>query len=441
MKVQNILLLLVTSALLRAGTPTIEFTYIPPIGSTEEVRAKTTDVDVTKYGVSMIIKVVGTYWTKPFWSTPITPFSPNGTWQNRYATGGQDPMAEQIILYVVPLDYAIPLLSGQTRIPQEIEDHAIAKAVTNRSFPGAGEITFAGYKWAKKVTGDYVWGPGPNHFGADNAYVDPQGKLHLKITCTNGVWYCGELILKESLGFGRYSFTLETNLGEFPGAIVFGFFTFDEDAGYPYREIDIEFSNGAVVGSDNPWQYVIQPYQNGSRYRFSAPAGINRSTHAFTWVSGMVSFASYENPPTSNWYDLTYQMDFTFLLDSMWWRGTTPTFSVRSPTNYVYSDGTVAPQSMYYQARLESFAENGEPEAFEKSTIKSLVVSETGNEKLHINLWLFEGAPPGNEGETFEVMISDFKFEPLDSRTITPTLKLTEYDQAFRRIQLTLPSQ
>lgn len=69
-------------------------------------------------------------------------------------------------------------------------------------------ITFAGREWLVKDWGATTFGPGPNYFSDSirNVWVDQSGRLHLKLTKQNGTWYAAEVIAKESLGHGKYSF-------------------------------------------------------------------------------------------------------------------------------------------------------------------------------------------------------------------------------------------
>lgn len=176
-----------------ADSPSIQFTYVPPVGSGDLVRGLVQDVDRTTHGVALAIDVFGTWWTKPYWATPIYSIEADNTFAMPYNTGGQDGCADKFAAFVVRLDYAIPLLSGQGSIPPEYYSNSIASVMTNRGF--ASTFNFAGREWKKKDTGACVWGPGPNYFSGDNVYVDGDGKLHLAITSTNDIWYCAEALL------------------------------------------------------------------------------------------------------------------------------------------------------------------------------------------------------------------------------------------------------
>ncbi|HQA53253.1 MAG TPA: hypothetical protein PK419_10400, partial [Spirochaetota bacterium] len=131
-------------------------------------------------------------------------------------------------------------------------------------------LFFSGYTWQVK-TGDEKMGPGPNYFSnnAKNAWVDSSGYLHLAITNRNGEWQCAEVICTESLGYGTYSFDVDTPADAIDKNTVLGLFTWDDDFPSFYREIDIEISRW---GEDRPYpntQFVVQPYtRDGNIHRF-----------------------------------------------------------------------------------------------------------------------------------------------------------------------------
>src|SRR5438552_3951667 len=95
-----------------AFAQSIDFTFIPPLGSFEYLRGQVRGVDPTKYGIAVVIDVFGTSWTKPYFNQPISPISSDGTFDIPIVTGGQDACAQGIWAGAVPLDYPIPLISG-----------------------------------------------------------------------------------------------------------------------------------------------------------------------------------------------------------------------------------------------------------------------------------------------------------------------------------------
>lgn len=142
-------------------------------------------------------------------------------------------------------------------------------------------INFAGLSWEVK-SGNGL-GPGPNNWSSDNAFV-AEGGLHLKITSTDGKWYCAQVICQRTLGYGKYIFQT-SGVGELDAQMVFGMFTFNNtDPAYHNREIDIEFfgprGQFAVQPSDTPGNVTAFPYLKGS------PS----DTHSFEWREGKITF-------------------------------------------------------------------------------------------------------------------------------------------------------
>jgi hypothetical protein len=218
-----------------------------------------TGVDPTQYKIAIIIEVFGTFWSKPTFARPFTSVRPAGpmlgNFSENFITGGQDVCAERIFLFLVPIDAEIPLVGNGGGIPPELRRIAVATSVANRI--GENEtFLWSGHEWITKDTGECIWGPGPNYFSKDSAWVDPQGILDLSIRFVNGHWRCGEIFLTRSLGYGTYTFYLASDVSGLPDKIVFSGFIYNDSTG---EEADVEFSNGDVVRPQWPWQYVKQP--------------------------------------------------------------------------------------------------------------------------------------------------------------------------------------
>ena len=159
---------------------------------------------------------------------------------------------------------------------------------------GARSITFSGYTWNIKNATSPV-GPGPNLFSdsGKNVWVDSGGRLHLAITYARGKWYCAEVVLAQSLGYGNYRFYLDSPVDNLDPNVVLGLFTWDDLPDYNHRELDIEFARWGNAANRNA-QYTVQPYNvAGNQYVFVEPAGLTQSTHAFDWQSASVLFQSW----------------------------------------------------------------------------------------------------------------------------------------------------
>lgn len=215
-------------------------------------------------------------------------------------------------------------------------------------------LSFSGYTWYVKASSGRV-GPGPNYFSdsSNNVWVDSQGQLHLKITRSGSRWYCSEVLLSTSHGYGTYRFYLNSLVDNLDPSVVLGLFTWSDDPAYNHRELDIEFSRWGVAGNQNA-QYVVQPYSiAGNLYRWEEPSGLTQSTHSFQWLSASVFFQSlagyYQPPPAVN----------------------------AVINQHTFTQGIPVP----------------------------------GSEVCHMNLWLYKGKAPTNR-QPVEIVVNRFEFVP-----------------------------
>lgn len=150
------------------------------------------------------------------------------------------------------------------------------------------QIEWSGYTW--KVRSG-VGGPGPNHWAASrsNIWVDDQGNLHLKIIKKGDKWYCSEIFLPQSLGYGEYTFEVSTNVETLDKNIVFGLFTYETDS----REIDIEFSKWGNAANVSGW-YSVQPppFNSLNQKDFALNLSGILTTHQIKWDSSEIYFRS-----------------------------------------------------------------------------------------------------------------------------------------------------
>lgn len=114
------------------GTPEIKFTDVPPYGSGNKLYGQVLHAKPIDWCVAVYIKVRGGWWTKPYWSNPLTLIMPNGNWVCDITTGGVDGEATEIIAFLVPAKYNPPLMSGSTALPAELTNNAIAQKTVTR---------------------------------------------------------------------------------------------------------------------------------------------------------------------------------------------------------------------------------------------------------------------------------------------------------------------
>lgn len=271
--------------------PEIQLTYIPPYKSFDRLRGKVDYVNPTNFKVAVYI-YVGGWWTKPYWTLPLTTINSDGSWSCNVTTGGNDQLATKFAAFLVPNGYNPPLMAGGTSFPEELFIKAVAWTTVEREAIFR-KIQFSGYTWKVKASETQA-GPGPNYFSdqENDVWVDNLGRLHLRIVKKNSRWYCTEVITERTIGYGKYIFHLASQPDLLDKNIVLGLFTWDEIAPeYNFREIDIEFARWNQEGVPNT-QYVIQPWdRSGNINRFSLTLP-QTSTHGFEWRPSRVFFQS-----------------------------------------------------------------------------------------------------------------------------------------------------
>ncbi len=114
------------------GDPAIEFTYVPPVGSFDNLQGRVLHVNPSEYRVAVYIYVSG-WWNKPSFATPRTTIRSDGSWVTDITTGGADEQASRIAAFLVPASYTPPLMSGGNTLPDELEQNAVAKVEANRA--------------------------------------------------------------------------------------------------------------------------------------------------------------------------------------------------------------------------------------------------------------------------------------------------------------------
>jgi len=348
--------------------PTLEFTSVPALGSTANLSGTASGIVIADHRVVVYI-FVQSWWIKPGNAAPLTVIAPGGDWTADITTGGADPVATKIAAYLVPQTYSPPLLNGAATLPEELDDNALASAVVERQSTNA--FHFSGYDWDVKTSGGILFGPGLNFFSdsTDNVWVDGAGKLHLRITHRDDQWQCAEVIALHDLGYGTYRFYLDSAVDALDPNVVLGLFTWSDDPAFAHREIDIEISRWGIAVDPTNAQYVVQPFETlGNLVRWTIPTAVAPTTHSFTWAGDRIDFLSHNGafaPPPA---------------------------SVPEISQWSYTGANIP---------------------------------EPGDERVRLNLWLFNGAAP-TDGEEVEVVINRFVFVP--SPLPTPTVNAISRD-------------
>ena len=160
------------------------------------------------------------------------------------------------------------------------------------------KIRFSGYDWNVKRSEGKV-GPGPNYFdgSAESAFVDAKGRLHLKVKKSEKGWTCSEVVLSKSLGYGRYTFTLNTQPKLLDDSVILGAFLYADDT----REIDFELSRWGDAKSFNG-QFVVQPYATeGNMERYEIPVQSEEPNVTIDWKPDVINFTAKAQGLSKSW--------------------------------------------------------------------------------------------------------------------------------------------
>ena len=125
------------------GSPTIEFTYVPPISyesmpSTESynpLEGRVSHVNPANYRVAVYIYVNFGWRTKPYLDSPTTIILPDGSWICDITTGGVDYSATEIAAFLLPSGYDPPLMEGEYNVllPYNLYKFSLAHINVTRS--------------------------------------------------------------------------------------------------------------------------------------------------------------------------------------------------------------------------------------------------------------------------------------------------------------------
>ena len=229
----------------------IEFTYVPPVGSLDNLQGRVDCIQPADYRVAVFIFGIS-WFTKPSYDQPLTTIQPDGRWTADITTGRLDEQASRIAAFLVPVGYSPPLVKGELVLPAELTAHSLAHLIVNRA-NATRQITFSGRTWNVRRNARPS-SPGPNYFsdGPQDVWVDSSGFLHLSLVYRNGVWQAAEVESEDILSYGTYSFVLGSPVDQLDPNVVLGLFTWDAtSAQYAHREIDIELSRWGNANSAN----------------------------------------------------------------------------------------------------------------------------------------------------------------------------------------------
>lgn len=272
--------------------PSVEFTKIPPSdkGGPDMVDTIQGRVRGAKPGQRIILFAKsGVWWVQPSDRDFFTEIQPDSTWTNSTHLGTEYAAALVEPGYTPPATTpTLPEKGGGIVAITRVDGDTTRQALH-------ATLNFSGYDWIIRAAPSGRGGLN-NDFDPKNAFTDPGGALHLRISGQPGQWKCAEVNLTRSLGYGTYRFVVRDTSNLDPAA-VFGIFTWDgAAAAQNHREIDIEVSRWSDPAGKNT-QYVVQPfYVPANVERFISPPGV--LTHSFHWEPGKVTFTTVRGSPT-----------------------------------------------------------------------------------------------------------------------------------------------
>jgi hypothetical protein len=190
----------------RDGTPSIEFTQVPPAaqggaarGEVERVGIIAGRVHGSHPGEQIVIYAhSGPWWIQPDPDHLLVSIQSDSTWSTPTHLG-----LEYAALLVVP-GYHPPSTSDVTPTPGGlVATVAIVKGTGTPTFAPTKPLNFSGYDWAVRTVASNRGGL-ENLYDPGNAWTDANGALHLRITRRSGLWYCAQLALTRTLGYGPF---------------------------------------------------------------------------------------------------------------------------------------------------------------------------------------------------------------------------------------------
>ncbi len=217
------------------------------------------------------------WYVQPTTAQPFTVIRIGGRWSN----------------FTNPWTRIAALLVDSDYIPGAIrEDHpAVAAGVVDwDEYPERSPdryIDWSNFRWRVKQA--ELTGPGPNAFSDDtaNVRIDQDGRLHLRIDYRNGVWYCAEIVLDHALGYGTYTFRLDSRVDNLNYNTIFAGFLFDTSG----QEFDMEFSQ--FLADPHNAQFVVQPWYLPGNIEFYDMPDSAQTSFTMEWRSDHITFTSW----------------------------------------------------------------------------------------------------------------------------------------------------
>jgi hypothetical protein len=151
--------------------------------------------------------------------------------------------------------------------------------------------------WEVRATSSHS-DPGGNDWSSDNAWLDSQNRLHLKLTKNpkTGRWECSEVHSLVDFKYGTYQWKVEGRIDKLDKNVVLGLFNLSDNGSHD--EMDVEVS---AWGAGSPkLNYTVWPRTgtkgNADNIKWSQSRAFSLTgtftTHRFVRTAASVSFQS-----------------------------------------------------------------------------------------------------------------------------------------------------
>jgi len=269
-----------------AEVPRIEISAVPLFGQSGRVLGRIQGVVVGEHLVVVAGHLEGKGWLPRFAS-----IGADGNWEADFPEKGAEARATLFRAWLVPAKSDPLFPAGSECVPGKLARDAVAQHEVRRPDPQQKFLSFSGRRWRVKSC-DIRVGPGGNYFGREQAWVDDEGRLHLRISHDGERWQSAEIVSEDSFGEGRYEWEILSPL-KMNERVVLGFFTWQDEC--PHHEIDVEISRWGRSTNRNNHQFVVQPHsdpRNISRSYFSETSASTR--HIFERTIRDVRFEAWD---------------------------------------------------------------------------------------------------------------------------------------------------
>ena len=262
----------------------VVFTKLPPFETegSEKLDAIEGRITGARPGQRIVLYArSGEWWIQPFADQPFTTIQADSSWKTRTHPGtAYAAVLVDASFHPNPKTDVLPERGGPILAITSVQS-------SGRLQPPQSGVLFAGYEWQNRQS-KAILGGTPNQFNSANAWTDPSGPLHLKISGSQKHWNSAEVALPRSLGYGSYRFVVR-DLSHLEPSVVFTMMIRDETG--PAREMDIEISKWGETTKRNG-QFVIQPYHiPANTVQFETPSG--NATFMLRWAPGRASFKAF----------------------------------------------------------------------------------------------------------------------------------------------------